>query len=66
MGVSIKADEVKFKEVIGPKGTTASFNSHILHRANLPKDKYRFCMHLSFRLNDQKYTHNKYSNNHFK
>ena len=65
-GVSVKSDEITFKEVTGPKGTTASFNSHILHRANLPKDKRRFCMHLSFHLNESQYMHEKYSNNHFR
>ena len=65
-GISIKSDEITFREVVGPVGTTTSFNSHVLHRANLPQNKYRFCMHLSFRLKEQKYTHHKYSNNHFK
>jgi hypothetical protein len=64
-GITIRADEIKGKEVMGCKGTTASFNSHILHRANLPKTGYRYCLHLSFLLPGEKYKHNKYSNNHF-
>tara|TARA_B100000287_G_scaffold408447_1_gene434809 strand:+ start:40 stop:810 length:771 start_codon:yes stop_codon:yes gene_type:complete len=58
-------EELKFKEVTGKMGTMASFNSHILHRANLPKHGFRKCLHLSFLLPDEKYKHNKYSNNHF-
>ena len=52
------------KEITGPAGTCASFNSHILHRANLPKQGYRYCMHLSFLLPGIDHKHDKYSINH--
>jgi hypothetical protein len=65
-GVSVKSNEITFKEVTGLVGTTASFSSHILHRANLPKNNYRMCMHLSFCLPGEQYEHEKYSNNHFR
>ena len=60
----INVDEIKEKEVIGKAGTTISFNSHILHRANLPKQGYRYCMHLSFLLPGIDHKHDKYSINH--
>ena len=60
----IDSDKVEGKEVLGKAGTTASFNSHILHRANLPKDGYRCCLHLSFILKDKIYKHRKYSRRH--
>ena len=65
-GVKYNSDTIKSKEVIGAAGTCSSFNSHILHRANLPKYGYRYCMHLSFLLNDSKYYHNAYSKKHIK
>ena len=61
----INADEITEKEIIGGAGTTTSFNSHILHRANLPENGYRYCMHLSFLLPGEQYHHHKYSKNHF-
>lgn len=61
----INVDEITEKEIVGEVGTTASFNSHILHRANLPTEGYRYCMHLSFLLPDTQYYHHKYSKNHF-
>ena len=61
----INVDKIKEKEVIGKAGTTISFNSHILHRANLPKSGYRYCFHLSFLLPEEKHYHCKYSQNHF-
>ena len=63
--LSVPIEELKFKEVIGELGTMASFNSHILHRANLPKQGFRECLHLSFLLPGEEYRHEKYSNNHF-
>lgn len=61
-----KADSITAHEVIGKAGTCASFNSHILHRANLPKTGYRHCMHLSFLLPGDEYMHGVYSKNHIK
>lgn len=60
------SDNIKSKEVIGKAGTCSSFNSHILHRANLPKQGYRYCMHLSFLLPSEKHKHAIYSKNHIK
>lgn len=62
---TIPINKLKFKEITGKLGTTASFNSHILHRANLPFRGFRKCLHLSFLLPNKKHKHNKYSNNHF-
>ena len=62
---TVKANEIKEKEIIGEAGTTISFNSHILHRANLPKSGHRYCFHLSFLLPEEKHYHCKYSQNHF-
>ena len=64
VGQTYKADQIKEKEITGSAGTCASFNSHILHRANLPKQGYRYCMHLSFLLPDEKHRHAIYSKNH--
>ena len=64
-GVTIPADQLSEKEITGPAGTTASFSSHILHRANLPKHGFRECLHLSFHLPGEQYVHPPYSRNHF-
>lgn len=64
VGQTYKADQIKGKEITGPAGTCASFNSHILHRANLPKQGHRYCMHLSFLLPGIDHKHDKYSINH--
>lgn len=61
----VNVSDITYTEVIGGRGTTASFNSHILHRANLPKIGYRHCLHLSFLLPGENYKHSKYSNNHY-
>jgi hypothetical protein len=65
-GKRYKADSIEGHEVIGKPGTCASFNSHILHRANLPKAGYRHCMHLSFLLPGDEHKHDIYSKNHIK
>ena len=46
----VNVKDITYNEIIGKRGTTASFNSHILHRANLPKVGHRYCLHLSFLL----------------
>lgn len=66
VGQTYKADQIKEKETTGPAGTCASFNSHILHRANLPKQGYRYCMHLSFLLPGDQYMHAVYSKSQIK
>ena len=63
-GKTYRADEITGKEITGPAGTCSSFNSHLLHRANLPKEGYRYCMHLSFLLPGIDHKHDKYSINH--
>ncbi len=40
---TLPIEDLKFKEITGELGTMASFNSHILHRANLPKYNFREC-----------------------
>jgi hypothetical protein len=62
----VDADGILEKEIIGKMGTITSFNSHILHRANLPKSGWRDCLHFSFHMPDDQYFHKKYSNNHFR
>tara|TARA_R110000803_G_scaffold81438_5_gene147380 strand:- start:143 stop:577 length:435 start_codon:yes stop_codon:yes gene_type:complete len=43
----VYGDEVPYKEVTGPAGTIVGFNSHTLHRANLPKKGYRKALHMN-------------------
>ena len=62
----VNSDKILEKEIVGKIGTMVSFNSHILHRANLPKSGWRDCLHFSFHIPDKKYFHSKYSNNHFR
>lgn len=64
-GYYIPADKIPEKEITGGAGTTASFSSHILHRGNLPKKGFRYCLHLSFLLEDEHHTHPPYSKTHF-
>tara|TARA_A100001201_G_scaffold120308_1_gene103813 strand:+ start:717 stop:1484 length:768 start_codon:yes stop_codon:yes gene_type:complete len=63
---TVNANEILEKEIVGKMGTIASFNSHILHRANLPKSGWRDCLHFSFQMPGEQYFHEKYSNNHFR
>jgi hypothetical protein len=44
---SIYSDQIPSKHIIGPSGTVIGFNSHILHRANVPHFGKRRCIHLS-------------------
>jgi len=43
----IKADEIESNHLTGPAGTVLGFNSHILHRANIPHKHRRRCIHLN-------------------
>lgn len=45
--ISISSDMIPSKHITGPGGTVIGFNSHILHRANIPHKGSRRCIHLS-------------------
>lgn len=43
----IKAGDISSNHLTGPAGTVLGFNSHILHRANIPHKHRRRCIHLN-------------------
>jgi hypothetical protein len=43
----IPSDEISAKHLTGSAGTVLGFNSHILHRANIPHKHRRRCIHLN-------------------
>ena len=46
-GAPCFADTVPYREITGPAGTIVGFNSHTLHRANLPKKGFRKALHMN-------------------
>lgn len=44
-------DEISSNHLTGPAGTVLGFNSHILHRANIPHRHRRRCIHLNIESN---------------
>lgn len=64
-GSSIDADKITYSEVVGPAGTGYVMNSHLVHRAALPKHHYRIALHFGFTVENQKYHHRDYRQKEF-